>query len=236
VYSPRSNERALNSNFDRLMDKGLSWKKLRFAEEIYGDTFLLVSPFICYLKTSNAELNTQITSRRFDFVKPVKNYGVVDIFGHSILTAEGDEWKRHKKIVGPSFSEKSNKMVFEESLRQANGMLEMWGRVEGNTVQDLKVEDLGGATATLSLHVICAAGFGVPQLWPGESEDKLEGKGLPGYSGNELMANHTMSLKDGLKTVLKNIYWFAPFSPRQLSIHSCPCALLHAYNIQSTSH
>lgn len=216
---------------NRIIEKGLSWKKLRFAEELYGDTFLLVSPFICYLKTSDAELITQITSRRSDFVKPVAQYKVIDILGGSIVTAEGQEWKRHKKIVGPSFSEKSNKMVFEESLRQAKGMLETWSRGDGNNMRDFKVENSSGGTATLSLHVICAAGFGVPQLWPWEGDDKLQGKGLPGYSGNELLQHHTMSMKDALTTLLRNIYWFAiPSSPSQLSIDTCYVRFLHTYN------
>ncbi|EPE35655.1 Cytochrome P450 [Glarea lozoyensis ATCC 20868] len=198
----------------------MSWTKLRYAEETYGDTFLLISPFLCYLKTSNAELITQITSRRSDFVKPVTNYKVIDILGGSIVTAEGHEWKRHKKIVGPSFSEKSNKMVFEESLRQTNGMLETWRRGDGNTMSDFRVENSNVGTATLSLHVICAAGFGVPQLWPWESEEKLNGKELSGYSGDKLLAHHTMSMKDALTSLLKDIYWFAiPSSPSQLSMH-----------------
>ncbi len=61
-----------------------------------------------YLKTASAEVASQITTRKVDFLKPVANYKIVDLFGRSILTPEGSEWKRHKKIVGPSFSERSN--------------------------------------------------------------------------------------------------------------------------------
>ena len=106
--------------------------------------------------------------------------------------------------------------MFEESLRQANGMLEVWERASGNTKQEMKVADTSSDTCTLSLHVICAAGFGIPQIWPGESEDKLQGNGVPGFSGHQLMAHHTIGMKEGLVSLLKNILWFAAFSPKTL--------------------
>jgi cytochrome P450 len=84
----------------------------------------------------------------------------MDIFGRSILTSEGLEWKRHKRVVGPSFSEKSNRLVFEESLRQVEGMLDVWVSRGSNTKQEMRIERLAVDTATLSFHVICAAGFG----------------------------------------------------------------------------
>jgi cytochrome P450 len=53
----------------------------------------------------------QMTARRNDFLKPVEIYGIADIFGRSMLSSEGDEWKRHMKIVAPAFSEKSSALV-----------------------------------------------------------------------------------------------------------------------------
>jgi hypothetical protein len=41
----------------------------------------------------------------------------MDIFGRSMLTQEGSDRKSHRRIIWPSFSEKSNKLVFEEGLR-----------------------------------------------------------------------------------------------------------------------
>jgi cytochrome P450 len=194
----------------------LSWTTLRKFEERYGDTFMIVSPSMCYFKTSNAELANQITTRRADFRKPVHRYKVVDMFGGSILTQEGAEWKRHRKVVGPSFSEKSNKLVFEESLKQAAGMMENWA-LNGSSRDDVRVSDCAAGTAELSLNVICAAGFGVPQLWPHESVDKLGGKGVEGFSGHEPMKGHDYTLKKALVLLLDNILWFAAFNPWMLS-------------------
>jgi len=169
---------------------------------------MAVCPYMCYLTTSNAELGSQITTRRNDFVKPIEMYKIMDIFGRSMLTSEGQEWRRHRKVVGPSFSEKSNKLVFEESLRQAEGLIALWASQGSNTIRDIKVQNPALEVAMLSLHVICAAGFGVPQLWPGESAEKLGGMGLPGFSTSELTGSHTLSFKESLTELLKGLAWF----------------------------
>lgn len=213
---------SIDSYFDslhlgRLIDRQVSWSLPRVAEGKYGDTYLVVTPFIIYLKTSNAELGTQITTRKTDFLKPVERYKIVDLFGKSILTQEGQEWKRHRKIVGPSFSEKSNRLVFEESVRQAEGMMNLWAEKKGNTSGRMTVGNTAEDSATLSLHVICAAGFGVPTLWPNEGEEKLGGRGIPGFSDKTLSGRHELSFQEGLTHLLRYLIWFVIFPPWVLS-------------------
>ena len=173
-----------------------------------------------FLRTSNAELINQIVVRKADFMKPVEGYKIVDIFGRSMLTQEGLEWRRHRKVVGPSFSEKSNKLVFEESLRQAESMMALWGSQGKNTESNMRIENTAADAATLSLHVICAAGFGVPQLWPGENEDKLQGNVLPGFNTFQLSGGHTLPFKDSLSSLLRNILWLVALPPWLLSMNA----------------
>ncbi|PVH82251.1 cytochrome P450 [Cadophora sp. DSE1049] len=199
-----------------LIDRQVSWSRPRIAEAQYGDTYIIVTPFIMYLKTSNAELGTQITSRKTHFLKPVQRYKIVDLFGKSILTQEGQEWKRHRKIVGPSFSEKSNRLVFEESVRQAEGMMSVWAEKKGNSREKMIVGNAAIDAASLSLHVICAAGFGVPTLWPNEGEEKLGGRGIPGFSDKSLTGGHELSFQGGLTQLLKQLIWFVIFPPWML--------------------
>jgi cytochrome P450 len=82
--------------------------------EALGEVYLIVSPGQIFMSSSNPEANVQLTTRRRDFVKPVELYAIVDIFGPSLLTTEGDDWKRHRKIVAPAFSEKSNSLVCDK--------------------------------------------------------------------------------------------------------------------------
>jgi len=46
-----------------------------------------------------------IFSLRLKFPKAAENYVVLNFFGKNILTADFDEWKRHRKIAAPAFSE-----------------------------------------------------------------------------------------------------------------------------------
>lgn len=153
-------------------------------------------------------------------MKPVEGYKIVDLFGRSILTQEGQEWKRHRKIVGPSFSEKSNRLVFEESLRQTEGMMGLWASQQKSLKGELKVKNTAVDAAILSLHVICAAGFGVPQLWPQETEEKLVGNGVPGFSEHEVKGAHTLTFKYALNSLLKNLMWFVMLPRSVLSKYS----------------
>ncbi|KAA8576990.1 hypothetical protein EYC84_007014 [Monilinia fructicola] len=186
---------------------------------------------------STYEIHAQFTARKNDFVKPVKNYRVMDVFGRNILTTEGEEWRRHKRIVGKSFGERSMGLVWEESLRQAEGMVGVWGRRmrkirnEGGRKsledEELRVDDAGSDTAILSLHVICAAGFGVPQLWEGQENEEVgkgtgreEGNGAPDLGLNRPIGNHTLGFKDCLNFVLSGLLliflwpqWALKFSP-----------------------
>jgi len=174
---------------------------LRRGYEKHGDTYLLAGINTPFLRTTNAELIAQITTRKTDFPKPVDLYGLLNTFGKSILSVEGQEWRRHKKIVGSSFSEKSNRLVFEESLRQSEGMIDLWAKQKGNNIRDMRIEDTTHDTSTLSLHVICAAGFGVPQVWSKEEEEKA-GADNWGFVNSRMGVKHTLSFKDSLPALL----------------------------------
>jgi cytochrome P450 len=190
-----------------VLDRHDNWFRPRLANEKYGDTYMLVGLNGTFLRVANAELIGQIVQRKTDFMKPVEGYKVVDIFGRSIISQEGSEYRRHRRIVGPSFSEKSNKLVFEESLRQAESMMALWSHQGNNTKTNMKIENTATDAAVLSLHVICAAGFGVPQIWPGESEDNLQGTIMPGFNTVKLSGDHTLPFKESLGFLMQNILW-----------------------------
>lgn len=209
-----------------------SWHYSQEMREALGEVYLIVSPGQIYMSCSDPEAIVQLTTRRRDFVKPVELYAIVDIFGPSILTTEGEEWKRHRKIVAPAFSEKSNSLVWKESLRQGLGMIDVWSKLSGNVPEIMKVGDTAPYIATMALHVICAAGFGVRQLWAGEDEDKLKSNSVAGFNTSELIGNHTLTFKESLKTLLHSIIWLAifPVSLLKKSPFELHKKLLRAYS------
>ena len=46
----------------------------------------------------------EITTARARFPKPAREYEIVSIYGPSIVSCEGEEWKKYRKISAPAFS------------------------------------------------------------------------------------------------------------------------------------
>jgi hypothetical protein len=57
------------------------------------------------IRNSLALLLQEITSSRVKYLKPVEHFKIINLFGNNIVSSEGDEWKRFRKISAPAFSE-----------------------------------------------------------------------------------------------------------------------------------
>ncbi|TVY36928.1 Cytochrome P450 [Lachnellula subtilissima] len=230
-----------------LIEPHRNWHYAQELRDALGEVFIIVSPGQIYLDSCNAEVIAQVSTHRENFVKPVEIYGIIDMFGKNLLTTEGDTWKRHRKVVGPAFSERSNSLVWKESLRQGVGMLKFWaGRAE-NSAHSMEVGDTATDSALLTFNVISAAGFGIRQLWEEDDEDQLGNKVVPGFNTSKLKPNHKLAFKDAVNTLTGSIIWFAIFpvwllekSPFQVhktliqSFHECSDYFreLYAYKLQ----
>ena len=76
----------------------------------------LFSPMLQLLKSGTSTLESyflltcntnaqEVTSSRARFPKPTREYEVVSVYGPNIIVAEGEEWKKYRKISAPAFSE-----------------------------------------------------------------------------------------------------------------------------------
>jgi cytochrome P450 len=90
------------------------------------DTFLTVAPGGIVLNTADAEVITQILSRPVDFPKPTQLYRGISIYGKNLFSTEGPSWKRQRKLINPAFSEKTNKLVWKETVGQSQAMVASW--------------------------------------------------------------------------------------------------------------
>ncbi|KIJ53673.1 hypothetical protein M422DRAFT_154354, partial [Sphaerobolus stellatus SS14] len=86
-------------------------------------------------------------------VKPTEVYAILNVFGPNTVSTEGPEWKRHRRITAPTFSERNNKFVWDETLRVLDDMFDAWGR---NT-PEIFADDVVEITKPLALLVISAA-------------------------------------------------------------------------------
>lgn len=113
--------------------------------------------------------------------------------GSSILTspqAEGQQWRHHRKVVAPPFTERNNHLVWEEAIRQASRMLDTW-------TTPVPLPAILPSLKTLTINVISHAGFGVSIPFDNvssASDVKLTSSTTPG-------PGHTMTFKTAVELI-----------------------------------
>ncbi|KAK2810188.1 hypothetical protein FQN50_003158 [Emmonsiellopsis sp. PD_5] len=172
-----------------------------FANE--SDTFLIVSSRARCLMTADAECIHQITTRQTDFPKPIEMYEVLRQFGENVISAEGAVWRMHRKVTSAAFNERNAGLVFRESIRQAQSLVNAWtgrGDADGPTIYSVERD-----TLRLSLYIISYVGFGVRLSWPGEALPPGADAQALKYGSSQLPAGHKMSLMESTEVLMENI-------------------------------
>ncbi|TFK49124.1 cytochrome P450 [Heliocybe sulcata] len=138
-------------------------------------------------RLADAAVIKEVTSARARFPKPVKQYSVLTFFGRNIVASEGEEWKRYRKITAPSFSERNNKLVWDETCRI---MMDMFDNV-WQWKDEISVDHCVDLTLPIALFVIGVAGFGRRISW----NDDMK-----------VPAGHKMTFKDALHIVSTDVF------------------------------
>ncbi|KIM26276.1 hypothetical protein M408DRAFT_25484 [Serendipita vermifera MAFF 305830] len=154
-----------------------SFRKL--GQDVIVSTSLDGMPTI--FMVADADIAQEVMINRARFTKPIHLYGVLELYGANVVTTEGDEWRIHRKITGPSFSESSNKLVCDETVLVMEGLLDTW-----NNKSVIEYEDFSDVTMQLALMVICGAGFGIRVSWT--DTDAPEGHKLSFKSAMEAVS------------------------------------------------
>lgn len=155
-----------------------------------GPVFALVTPGAVYLHFVDAEAISDMFSRREDFVRPIKEYKLLEVYGPCLSTAGWDDWPRHRKPLAAPFNERIMPFVWNESLNQAQAMLSSW--TGSKAILD-GVPSVQQDTRTLSLNVLAAVGFGDSFDYHGSTDPHTD------TAGEEL------SYRDALKVLLDNV-------------------------------
>jgi hypothetical protein len=90
-------------------------------ERIGSDVLLVVHPGGLQLCVADAEVTYDILQRRTEFRRNMEEFAVVNVYGKNLSTTDGEEWQRHRKMTGVTFTEKNNELVWKQSLVQARG-------------------------------------------------------------------------------------------------------------------
>ena len=171
-----------------------------------GNLFVVVSPGAIEVIVADPQAAHTVLARRKDYIKPAVMYEQLNVFGPNLNSVEGEDWQRHRRLTAPSFNEKTSSLVWDEASRQARDMVASWSRKGSEGTKDTV-----GDTATLALHVLTSAGFGVAYSF---------GQGV-----QSLSQGHAMTYKESLSLCLQNIITFSIFPKRFLSLKFLPSEL-----------
>ncbi|ETW77984.1 cytochrome P450 monooxygenase 13 [Heterobasidion irregulare TC 32-1] len=168
-----------------------SWKsKFQDFQEAGWDAFTQISVWprpSSHLFLADAAAIKEVTTYRARFPKPVEQYKVLQFFGRNIVASEGEEWKRYRKIVAPAFSERNNKLVWDETIRI---MIDMFDNVWHNA-PEISTDHCIELTVPIALFVIGVAGFGRRISWTDDMK---------------LPPGHQLTFKDALHTMSTDIF------------------------------
>ncbi|KAF2711569.1 cytochrome P450 monooxygenase-like protein [Pleomassaria siparia CBS 279.74] len=192
----------------------LGYKPFR---DLGTDVFVVASPSRISAFVADAEVVTQITTRRNDFPKPLHLYTRLNIYGRNVVATEGTEWRMHRKLTAPSFGEKNNELVFVESIHHARCLVRLWTGPDGcgeDTIKDPALD-----TMRFALYVISRAGFGVRVAWPHEEEEhgEVETTEAASMFGSQVPEGHKMNYREALGSLLENIMWTQMAPPEYLT-------------------
>ena len=197
------------------------------------DTFLTVSPERNHLFTADANVISQITSRKNDFPKPAEIYGFLNVYGDNVISSEGQLWRHHRKITSPPFSEKNNHLVWTETLEQCQAMVNSWLDGDTGKTESKTLYTLADDVMRLSLYVISRAGFGIRLQWPETGGTRAGGhvkmEEESNASSSDASQEHTMSYTDALGYLLHNILWVLLLPPFLLSISTTGSPMSGSY-------
>lgn len=172
------------------MGKNWQMQKYRYFEQYGVDVITGVSvlPKVKYsFQVADPQAIKEIVGSRSRFPKPVQQYTLLLFFGKNIVASEHEEWKKYRKISQPAFTERNNKLVWDETISIMNDLFDnVWGAQK----KVVEVEHALDITMPLALFVIGAAGFGRRIGW----EDEMSPP-----------AGHKLSFKDTLYTVSNDV-------------------------------
>ncbi|GAA5875754.1 hypothetical protein JCM16303_003983 [Sporobolomyces ruberrimus] len=147
----------------------LIWKLKTDIYRKYNSNVIVVPslfPPVVTVLVADAQAINQTNSDHQTFVKdPMSNGSVATLFGPSILTSEGAEWRRHRKVVVSAFSERNTSALWDATV----DLVEKWiedTQARAGEGKEILVKNSEEVWACLALLIMGRAGFGIDFGWP----------------------------------------------------------------------
>jgi cytochrome P450 len=154
--------------FAELLMRAKIWKFMNWAtnprEFIYkkdhDQVVFMIFPDRKTMIIAEPDLINQVFTRKQEFIKPIEVYGFLNIFGSNIVTTNGTEWKRHRKVTAPYFGENSNENVFKCTTLIIDEMCADWESKGLDTPKDISM-----SMYEVALTVVSGVAFGKQLPW-----------------------------------------------------------------------
>jgi cytochrome P450 len=188
-----------NGDFSRFCHVGWEFELKARAHIDLGDAFILATPGKNWIYLCDADATHDIIKRERsgEFARPVELLAILDVFGPNISTMNGSDWQRQRKCTAASFNEQSNALVWTESLRQGQQMLQYW-KDDTHVGESTMTKD----TRTLALDVLVHAAFGKSFDFYGARDRKI--------------TSGPLSYRDALAILLENAILILALGPKAL--------------------
>ncbi|KAL5122047.1 hypothetical protein ACEQ8H_000264 [Pleosporales sp. CAS-2024a] len=167
-------------------------------------SFTLVGPRSYEFWTADPQLSTEILRRIHDFEQPRELEFLLAKFGPNVLTANGDQWSRHRKIVAKVINERISKAVFEKSIFYSQTLLHDLLPTSPDKNSSIETTMLFDRLTEISFRILIGVGIGDKFPWYDEENQKPR----PPYQ---------MAYKDALLTYVNNAFGLAILPPRILN-------------------
>ncbi|EJD08594.1 cytochrome P450 [Fomitiporia mediterranea MF3/22] len=134
----------------------------------YGLDTISIVPFLwgsAKIWTANLDVARQIVAGgpTSPWIKPKEYSAALLLWGMNLAGAEGgDVWRRHRRIMGPAFNNKTYTLVWNETRRVYKEMVAHEGWLAEDTID---IPTIQTYTFKLALLIIASCGFGLPFSW-----------------------------------------------------------------------
>ena len=125
---------------------------MRHWRDVHGDFVpIRMGPFRAHVAFGPAEIDQLLTDRAADFRKSFGTRMLIPLLGNSLLTAEGDEWLRHRRLASPAFHRDRVEGYGRTMARYAEDSVESW--------RDRQTVDVHDEMTALTLRIVARTLF-----------------------------------------------------------------------------
>lgn len=183
---------------------GWPYDDARGSHNRLGPVFIICTPNYNEVVIGDPGAANYVLTRRKEFIKPELMYQPLKLFGENVDTAEGEVWKRHRRLTAPSLNDRVNDTVWAQGILHGRNALDSW-LARGSQGTRTMCED----TADLALNVWMKAGFGISV----------------GANNGQLESHHRWSYAHVLYKILANFVFLGVVPMHWLSYRFMPAKI-----------